>query len=235
MVGVFVQVGKQAGIDQTNLAEIGEQQVLSQRIAKYALAASGGEPDAFAQLASSKNRFADILGAQRNEFLALTGTGSDGLTVAFSKFESSWNSFNHRVDEILDGQALVLAVVEAADLMNEVMPQLLENSQDIVDILVKSGAGDTEISLASRQSVLSQRIVNNINNVMTGDDAEAAAVAFAEDTSEFGRVLLGMIHGRNGIQAVKDSAAQAKLRQIAVLFSRVSDHVGAIVDNSEKL
>jgi twitching motility protein PilJ len=235
MVGVFVQVGKQAGIDQTNLAEIGEQQVLSQRIAKYALAASGGEADAFIQLASSKNRFANILGAQRNEFLALTGTGSDSLTVAFSKFESNWNSFNHRVDEILDGQALVLAVVEAADLMNEVMPQLLENSEDIVDILVKSGAGNAQISLASRQSVLSQRIVNNINNVMTGDNAEAAAVAFAEDTSEFGRVLLGMIHGRSGIQAVKDSAAQAKLRKIAVLFSRVSDHVGAIVDNSEKL
>jgi twitching motility protein PilJ len=70
---------------------------------------------------------------------------------------------------------------------------------------------------------------------MTGDNAEAAAVTFAEDTSEFGRVLLGMIHGRGGINAVKDSAAQTKLRQIAVLFSRVSDHVGAIVDNSEKL
>jgi len=235
MVGVFVHVGKQAGIDQINLAEIGEQQVLSQRIAKYALAASSGEPDAFVQLASSKKRFADILGAQRTDFLALTGAGSDSLTVAFSKFESSWNSFNHRVDEILNGQVLILAVAEAADLMSEVMPQLLENSEDVVKILVKSGASNAEVSLASRQSVLSQRIVNNINRVMTGDNAEAAAVTFAEDTSEFGRVLLGMIHGRGGINAVKDSAAQTKLRQIAVLFSRVSDHVGAIVDNSEKL
>ena len=34
MVGVFVHVGQQAVTDQQNLAAIGEQQVLSQRIAK---------------------------------------------------------------------------------------------------------------------------------------------------------------------------------------------------------
>ena len=55
---------------------------------------------------------------------------------------------------------------------------------------------------ASNLSVLGQRIVNNINNVMTGEGAEAAAVAFAADTGEFGRILEGMMRGTGGVQAV---------------------------------
>ena len=235
MVGVFVHVGQQAVTDQQNLAAIGEQQVLSQRIAKYTLAASTGEGAAFDQLARSKGRFASILDLQREEFTGQADAGSEPLQKTFSDFETSWNSFDHGVDQVLDGQALILSVAEAAEVMSEVMPQLLEYTEDVVSLLLKNGASALQVSLASHQSVLSQRIVNSINNVMIGDDAEAAAVAFKEDTNKFGSVLLGMIHGRNGIQAVDGKKAQNKLRQIAGLFSRVSDHVGAIVDNSEEL
>ena len=51
IVGVLVHVGNQAETDQRNLESIGEQQVLSQRIAKYALGASTGESAAFDRLA----------------------------------------------------------------------------------------------------------------------------------------------------------------------------------------
>jgi twitching motility protein PilJ len=128
-----------------------------------------------------------------------------------------------------------MSVSDAASVMSQVMPQLLDTMEGVVGILVNNGASASQVSLASRQSVLSQRIVNNINRVMNAENAEAAAVAFKQDTAEFGRVLLGMIHGRNGIEAVNGGQAQEKLRHVAELFSRVSDHVGAIVDNSEEL
>ena len=60
MVGVFVTVNKQAELDQRRLASTGEQKVLSQRIAKYSLAASAGDYQAFEALERSKQRFADI-------------------------------------------------------------------------------------------------------------------------------------------------------------------------------
>ena len=52
MVGVFVTVNKQAELDQRRLASTGEQKVLSQRIAKYSLAASAGDYQAFGNAVS---------------------------------------------------------------------------------------------------------------------------------------------------------------------------------------
>lgn len=235
MVGVFVHVSQQAASDQRNLELLGEQQVLSQRVAKYALAASAGDGQAFEQLTRSRARFAEMIDSQRAEFSQAKAFGNETLQQSFAAFESSWESFSHSVNDVLKGQTLVISVTDAAKVMSQVMPKLLETMEDVVDILVKNGASSSQVSLASRQSVLSQRIVNNINRVMNGEDAKAAVVAFRQDTAEFGRVLLGMIHGRSGIEAVSGKQAQDKLRHVAELFSRVSDHVGAIVDNSEEL
>ena len=44
-----------------------------------------------------------------------------------------------------------------------------------------------------------------------------------------------MIHGRSGIQAVNNKTAQSKLRQIDTLFGRLSEHVGAVAENTRKL
>ena len=235
IVGVLVHVGNQAKTDQRNLESIGEQQVLSQRIAKYALSASTGDSTAFDQLALTKEQFVKILTAQRTEFTPGAGTKSGHLVAAFMAFETIWEGISHDIDAVINGKDLLLAVAGTAKVMNKVMPALLENAESVVDILVENGASASEVSLASRQSMLGQRIVNNIKKVMTGEDAEVAVEAFAKDTAEFDRILDGMIRGRSGIQAVGDKAAQSKLRQIATLFGRVSDHVGPVAENSKKL
>ena len=235
MVYVFVDVNNQAELDQQRLASTGEQKVLSQRIAKYTLAASAGDYEAFEQLEQSKQRFNEILG-QQIAGLEAKKTATDKLEfVAYNELENVWRGFRYSVDEVLDGQILVLAVAEAASVTRDIMPELMQNTQGIADTLVRNGASASHVMQASNLSVLGQRIVNNINNVMTGEGAEAAAVAFAGDTAEFGRILEGMMRGTGGIEAVTGKAAQEKLKEIALLFSQVSDNVGAVVDNSEEL
>ena len=86
-----------------------------------------------------------------------------------------------------------------------------------------------------QQAVLGQRIVNSLNDVMTGEATESAAVSFAADTREFGRVLDGFMRGTGGIQALEGKTLKSKLQQIALLFSRVSDNAGSIVENAEEL
>ncbi|MEN8108094.1 MAG: methyl-accepting chemotaxis protein [Pseudomonadota bacterium] len=235
MVGVFVNVNKQAEWDQARLASTGEQKVLSQRIAKYTLAASVGDYEAFEALQASKQEFAAILNKQLAEFEADKPSMETPEYVAYTGLENVWRGFRYSVDEVLDGQILVLTVAETASVTRNIMPELMQHTRGVVDSMVKSGASASQIRNASQLSVLSQRIVNNINNIMTGEGAEAAAVAFAEDTAEFGRILDGMMRGTGGMQAVTGKSAKAKLKDIALLFSQVSDHVGAVVDNSEEL
>lgn len=235
MVGVFVVVNKQAELDQQRLASTGEQKVLSQRIAKYTLAAAAGDYEAFEQLKQSKQRFDTILKGQLDG-LETENTAADAAEyTAYSELDNVWRGFRYSVDEVLDGQILVLTVAEAASVTRNIMPELMQHTSGITDALVKNGASASQVMQASNLSVLGQRIVNNINDVMTGEGAEAAAVAFAGDTTEFGRILEGMMRGTGGMKAVTGKAAQSKLKEIALLFSQVSDHVGTVVDNSEEL
>ena len=73
MAWVFVKVGSQVEIDQARFADASEQMVLSQSLAKYALAATTGDTDAFAKLETSRDRFTAIIDAQMNDFGETSG------------------------------------------------------------------------------------------------------------------------------------------------------------------
>jgi twitching motility protein PilJ len=235
MAWTFVNVGKQASQDQARLADVGEQLVLSQRVAKYALAATTGDTDAFNKMESSKNEFTGILNKQMADYGDSSGESETPESMALINLDNRWSGFRYNIDEVLEGQFLIMAMTEATSLMSEVMPQLMEHAQGVVNELMKSGASAKQVRLASQQAVLGQRIVNSLNAVMTGEATESAAVAFAADTREFGRVLDGFMRGTGGIQQLKGKTLQSKIQNIALLFSRVSDNVGSIVENAEEL
>lgn len=233
---VFWYMGRLAGFDKEYTGYASEQQVLSQRIAKYALEASSGNDEAFEQVVKYRDRFGQTLSHLRSGNVATGLPPSKGVQLkALEDTEAKWTEFRKSVDTVLDGKQLVLSVKETAAVINEFMPQLLTHYEDVVRILVKKDAGQEQVRIASRQLMLSQRIVNNLNKVLAGDDAAVATEQFAQDTEEFGQVLEDQIRGGENVQAIKDPEAQAKLREIAMLFSSVSDYVGEMLDNSEEL
>ncbi len=235
MAWVFVNVGNQVEIDQARFADASEQMVLSQSLAKYTLAATTGDTDAFAKLETSRDRFTAIIDRQMADFGEASGITDTTEFHVLIDLDNSWRGFRYNIDEVLEGQSLILATAEATSLMSEAMPQMMEHTQDIVDTLVKNGASAKQVRLASQQAVLGQRIVNSLNGVMSGERVESAAVSFGKDTREFGRVLDGFMRGTGGIKALKGKSLQSKIQKIALLFSQVSDNVGSIVENSEEL
>ena len=235
MVWTFVQVGKQAENSQARLADVGEQMVLSQRVAKYALAASAGDVDAFGKMEAFKNEFTRILDRQKSDYGAGSPAADAAASQALTELDNRWRGFRYNIDEVLQGQFLIMAMTEATTLLNEVMPQLMGHTQDIVEILVNNSASVEQVRLASRQAVLVQRIVNSLNSVMAGMDTESAALSFGADTKEFGRVLDGFMRGKGGIEQLKGNTLRSKIQEIALLFSRVSDNVGSIVENADEL
>jgi len=235
MVWTFVQVGKQAEKDQIRQADVGEQLVLSQRLAKYALAATTGDTEAFENMSRSKQEFSAIIEKQIADYGGNLGESEAPESIALTDLNNIWSGFRYSIDAVLEGQFLIMAMAEATNLMSEVMPQLMEHTQDIANTLVKSNAGAEQVRLASQQAVLGQRIVNSLNSVMTGKRTESSALMFAADTKEFGRVLDGFMRGTGGITQLKGDALQDKLQKIALLFSRISDNAGSIVENAEEL
>ncbi len=182
MVGVFWYVGKYAAYDSEYIGYAAEQEVLSQRIAKHALEVSNGVAASFDPLSRYRNRFEEVLGYERS------GNESTGLPASpesaaedLTSFGKSWDKFRANVDFVLAGRDTVTAVNEIGSVVNEVMPKLQAYDEEIMESLIQGSASRDKIRAAARQLMLSQRIVNNMNRALNGDDVELAIERFSQD------------------------------------------------------
>jgi len=239
MAAVFIYVAITGAYDRQYIGIAGEQRVLSQNIAKYALQAATGTESAFERLAQARDAF------ERNLKVLEEGDAERGLppvpeavSPALAKMRKEWNDYRANVDGVIKGKGAILEIREFISTINELMPQLLAVSDEVVTLLVEKGAGREQIYVAARQLMLTQRIENNVNKVIAGGEGAAmAADRFGRDAALFGRVLEGMIKGDPAlnIKAVRDPEVIEKLREVSMLFTTVSHHVGAILERSPEL
>ena len=232
----FFHESSKARDDEQYLLRGAEQRVLAQRIAKYALGASGGESEAFTQLKASRNSYSQILDELKN------GSPQAGLQAvpeelrpALRAMENQWLELRSHADKILSSEEAILSIGSLVKQITEYIPQLEATSDQVVLRLVESGARAQQVYLATRQLMLAQRIENNVNRVLTGGAATAAAIdQFSQDADKFGQVLNGMLQGdqRLKITKVVDSASRKQLDEVAGLFKQINANTLAIVDQT---
>ena len=239
MLGSLLYVGNKRADLQQHVALAAEQTLLSQRMTTLAIGASSGKESDFEQLLEYRYRFEDILNIYRNGD-SLSGVPQLGknLAVPLESVEDSWRNFSKDVSIILNGKKPIQEVRELYSVIDSFIPQLLTFSDEVVGVLMKKNASSRQIYLASRQMMLSQRIKNNLNQVLAGgEQAAAAADRFGRDAALFGRVLEGLLKGSDSlrIEKVTDKEAVAKLREVAMLISAVSDNIAGILELSPEL
>ena len=239
MVGSLYYAGTKRGDLQKHIELASEQLLLSQQMATYGLGASSGNEDDFTKLVQSRQRFDEILDIYR------LGSSQDGvppLAESFSpvldEVESSWRRYRNDLEVILGGKQAISEVRELYQVIDSFIPQMLTYSDEVVGVLMKKNASKRQIYLASRQMMLSQRIKNNLNQVLAGgEEAAAAADRFGRDAALFGRVLEGLLKGSKAlrIEKITDKEAITKLREVAMLISAVSDNIAGILELSPEL
>lgn len=248
MGGSLWYADTQQSNQQQYLETVSEQKLLSQRLATLSLESAAGRETAFAQLLSFRDRFDETVHIFENGNLR---TGLPALPVSthgqLSTVKNVWlgedgesgpNSYRGNINSILEGKLAISEVGEFVLVIQEFIPQLLSFSEQVVDLLVERNAPPRQVFMASRQLMLTQRIENNMNRVLTGGEgAAAAADRFGRDAARFGSVLEGMLKGSSAlrIEKIDDEVVRIKLREVAMLFSSVSDHVEAILELSPDL
>lgn len=222
--------------DEQYLEHTGELRVLSQELAKNAVEAAGGKEDAFAELKIARDNFELRWG------YLVKGDDNNNLSPAeyesMSKLDSLWQQVKRNSDQIVRTRDVILSLHEVAATLAETIPQLQVEYDEIVEILLDSGAPADQVAVAQRQSWLAERIVRSVNKVLAGgEDAVMAADAFGRDASLFGRVLNGMIQGNiaMNITQVKNEEAIFALSEVAELFEFVSGSVDEILETSPEL
>lgn len=248
MGGSLWYADTQQGNQQQYLEIVSEQKLLSQRLATLSLESAAGRETAFAQLLSFRDRYDETLyifenGNPRSGLPALPASTQQQFEVVKNVWlgedgESGSNSYRGNINSILEGKLAISEVGEFVLVIQEFIPQLLSFSEQVVDLLVERNAPPRQVFMASRQLMLTQRIENNMNRVLAGGEgAAAAADRFGRDAARFGSVLEGMLKGSSAlrIEKIDDEVVRVKLREVAMLFSSVSDHVEAILELSPDL
>lgn len=235
----IVYLNTQTSYDKEYISHAGELRVLSQRIAKNASEASAGKTDAYAQLKEARDEF-----ERRWKYLD-NGDSDTGLPPApeavdqeMNAVSKDWNTLRQYTAEILGGEPTVLSLYAVAATLAETIPQLQVEYEEVVDILLSSGAPANQIAVAQRQSLLAERIIGSANKVLIGDqDSVLAADMFARDANQFGRVLTAMKEGSAAmeISRVTNREAIERLDEITELFAFVADSVDDILETSPEL
>jgi len=237
MLGSLVYVGDKRASLQRHVELSADQLLLSQQMATFSLSASSGNEEAFDRLLQSRIRFDDILNTYRSG-AAGTPALDKSLIGSLDAVESDWRNYRNNIEVILNGRQAITEVRELYQVIESFIPQMLTYSDEVVGVLIKKESSARQIYLATRQMMLSQRIKNNLNQVLAGGEAAAAAAdRFGRDAALFGRVLEGLLKGSKGlrIDKVTDKEAVAKLREVAMLISAVSDNIAGILELSPEL
>ena len=237
MLVSLVYVGFKRADLQKHLGLSAEQLLLSQQMANYAIAASSGSDADFKLLTEGTQRFDEILQTYRMGGDEAPSLSSE-LLAEMAALENSWAANKKDIAVILRGKEPISEVRELYQVIDSFTPQMLTYSDEVVGVLMRKQASTRQIYLASRQMMLSQRIKNNLNKVLVGGEAAAAAAdRFGRDAALFGRVLEGLLKGSKSLRIAKvtDKEAVAKLREVAMLIKVVSDNIAGILELSPEL
>ncbi len=228
---------RDAGYDTRYLELTGELRVLSQQIATSSRLATAGEAEAFDQLARSRSQFNQSLNQLQNGATDLP-SASGLVGEELSALDSVWRKVDDASVIIVDNRVRILFLHEVAKTLNESIPELQAEYENVVEILLDNRAPSDQVAVAQRQAWLAERIARNVDKMLQGEEsASTAADEFNIDASTFGSVLNGMLQGNQvmNISRVTDRDARASLEQINDLYQYVSESVDEIFQASPDL
>ncbi len=221
------QVGRKATFVGTST----EMQMLSQRIAKGAQLAVLGNKEAFTQLRDSKSRFDSDLANLTSDS---PGTAKSTLT----ELNKQWKKMSKDTTSIISQQQSLEKLNKAVAAINGANVQMLELTQQVVSLMVQAGIPQRDVSIASDQVMLTQRMAKNANNLLSSDviDAEVAFL-LGKDATAFRDTLNGLLVGSEDLRvsAVKDPDIREKLNELAGVFKDFDANVKDILLNMQNL
>lgn len=160
------------------------------------------------------------------------------LRSELAAFSNVWAGMSENAQVIVDNEEAIILMHDVATTLNEALPHLQAEHDNIVDILLENRAPAEQVSMAQRQSWFAERIGRNVDKMLRGGhDADRAADEFNIDANRFGRVLEAMKTGDTtmGITRIDHPDAVESLARISDLFGSVSGSVTSIFEKSPAL
>ncbi len=240
MGAVYTIVAIETGYDTEYQGIVAEQKVLSQRISKFAGQANRGLPVTFDQLKKYRDEFAHNLRLLRagDPDTGMPPAENEAVVSKLNEVVRQWERYDENAQVIINARGVVIALREIVRAINDNSAQLQAMTDEVATLMAQKGARADQVYIASRQLMLSQRIINNVNRVLEGGEgAVTAADRFGRDAALYGRVVNGFLEGDRalGIREVNDSEIVDRLENVDDLFGMIGKQVGGILERSPEM
>ncbi len=240
-IGAFIatayMVVRDANYDARYLELAGDLRVMMQEVSTASRQAIAGDAQAFDDLEKARQSV--------DRTLQLFNKGAVGLpspkamlNTEITELNGLWAETNEAAQTVVANRERILFLHEVARNLNASIPELQQEYDFVVEILIENGASPNQIAIAQKQAWLAERIARNVEKMLQGTaDAKEAADVFNLDASMFGTVLAGMREGNSAmkIQKVRDTEASQSLDQIAELYGFVNNFIDKIFQASPDL
>ncbi|MGF1546901.1 MAG: methyl-accepting chemotaxis protein [Thiotrichales bacterium] len=217
----------------------GNLRLLSQRMTTQSLSAAQGSEASFLMLKQLRGEF------QADLNLLLHGDSATGLpplpaelTPELEQNITLWDRYDRQLAAILASREIVGGTQSAVESVKLKLPQLIDSSNKIIEILRESRANPNQVYLATRQLVLAERIENNLNALFVGErGALESADELNRDVATFSQVVDGMRSGNAtlGLDRISVTNGQKQLDAIVLVFGDVADSAGRLVELAPQL
>ena len=232
--GVIYQLFSDASRDQSYVQMLSDLRVSSYRLASLTREATAGGETAFDEL----EQVVQNMDGTWQKLRASDSHTRSELAEEFANFDGIWSRSKQSAQVILNNQETIIFLHDVANTLNESLPELQAEHNNIVDILLENRAPADQVAAARMQTWRAERIGRNVDKMLVGgSDADKAADQFNLDANLFGRVLSAMKQGdvAMSISRITDREAVASLDEIAELFEFVSGSVREIFEASPAL
>lgn len=235
LIGLIIyELFSYAQRDQQYLQQASDLRASSFRLASLSRDATAGREEAFGDLkevvSSMERSWSQLQSADPQTRIV--------LAEPLAAFNGVWTRVKQNIQVITENEDTIIFLHDVATTLNESLPELQAEHNNIVEILLENRAPADQVSVAQMQSWRAERIGRNVDKMLRGgEDADRAADQFNLDASLFGKVLEGMKNGdvAMSISRVTDPEAISSLEEISELFEFVSGSVREIFEAAPAL
>lgn len=238
-IATYWRVAVLSGQDQAVTSLLGEQQVLSQQIAKYAGEAADGQPDAFERLRRARDRFGDNLQTLRNgdsrASIPPLGLRFDDIATRMGQ---AWDQNERSATTIVGVMQPITTLFDSVPTFDAFAQELLLKTDELVNLMVETGASPDQVYKTTRNLMLLERISNNMRRTLQGGvGAVTAADRFGRDALLLSQILEGLLNGseRHALEPLADAEARDLLGALLRELEANRDLIDGILQASVEL
>ena len=221
------------------IAATGQALMQSQRLAKSVTQALVGNPQAFADMASSTAVLSQSIAALEQgdvgmRIQALPQDIQPALRPTLALVEQAKKSSN----TIMAQQKILEQIGVALVRINRQSEDLLELTKTISSMKQQQGASPGDISAVGELSTLTHRIGKSTNEFLTSQGASPEAVfLLGKDLNAFKDIAQGLLEGSADLRlnATQDKPTREKLVELIGMFEETRSQAGAILNNLQML